>query len=241
MGFEVSIILCTVNEIENLPRLVAGIENIAKFSYQLVFVDDASTDGTREYIIEYSKKHSNAKYIFNESKKSLLIADYMGIKVSDGKYIITVDADLQHPIEKIKDIYEKLNDGYDIVVASRFVDNASPGNRKGERGLISRVAAALARTSIRSARKTSDPLSGYFGFKNSLSFKINEKWRGYKTLLFLIASNPRAKIGDVSYKFCERVGGKSKIVSGLDFIRVYLTELILVKRIEIKAKKYKSQ
>ncbi|MEM3290597.1 MAG: glycosyltransferase, partial [Candidatus Micrarchaeaceae archaeon] len=84
MEFEVSIILCTINEIENLPRLVEKIENVVKFNYQLVFVDDGSTDGTREYIIDYTKKHNNAKYVFNEFKRSLLIAEYIGTKNADG-------------------------------------------------------------------------------------------------------------------------------------------------------------
>jgi dolichol-phosphate mannosyltransferase len=147
-----------------------------------------------------------------------------------------MDADLQHPPDKLNDIYEKLKEGYDIVVASRYTDGGSPGNRKPLRGLISRVAAALAKTYIRNARNTTDPLSGFFGFKRGLRLNINEQWRGYKTLLFLIASNPNAKIGEIPYKFVEREKGESKIVSGLDFMRIYLTELVLIKRVELRSR-----
>jgi dolichol-phosphate mannosyltransferase len=104
------------------------------------------------------------------------------------------------------------------------------------RGLISRVAAALAKTYIKNARNTTDPLSGFFGFKKELRLNINEQWRGYKTLLFLIASNPNAKIGEIPYKFVEREKGESKIVSGLDFMRIYLTELVLIKRVELRSR-----
>ncbi|MEM3431619.1 MAG: dolichol-phosphate mannosyltransferase, partial [Candidatus Micrarchaeia archaeon] len=82
-------------------------------------------------------------------------------------------------------------------------------------------------------------LSGYFGFKSDLRLEINEKWRGYKTLLYILSSNPDAKVHDISYWFQERENGESKIAKGLQFIRVYLTELILVKRLEIRTKKYK--
>ncbi len=241
MEYDASIILCTVNEIENLPILVERIEKIAKFSYQIVFVDDGSTDGTREYITDYSKKHSNAKYIFNESKRSTLIAEYIGFKNSDGKFLIKLDADLQHPPEYITDIYENLKNGYDIVVASRYFNERSLGNRDPVRGLISRVAGALAFYLLENAKKTTDPLSGYFGFKNDLSLQINEKWRGYKILLYILSSNPNARVFDIPYKFQERESGESKIAKGLQFIRIYLTELILVKRIEIRAKKPKLQ
>ncbi|MGC9193072.1 MAG: hypothetical protein ACP5FQ_04075, partial [Thermoplasmata archaeon] len=88
--------------------------------------------------------------------------------------------------------------------------------------------------------KTTDPLSGYFGFRNNLTLQIDERWRGYKILLYILSSNPAAKVHDIPYRFQERENGESKIATGFDFIRIYLTELILVKRIEIRAKKDKS-
>ncbi|MEM4058772.1 MAG: glycosyltransferase [Thermoplasmata archaeon] len=239
MEFEASIILCTINEIENLPRLVEKIENVVKFNYQLVFVDDGSTDGTREYILEYTKKHNNAKYIFNEFKRSTLVAEYIGFKNANGKFFIKLDADLQHPPEKINEIYENLKKGYDIVVCSRYLNNEAKSKRDPVRGLISRVAEALAVFILKNSRKTTDPLSGYFGFRSDLRLEINEKWRGYKILLYILTSNPDAKVHDIPYRFQEREKGVSKIAKGLQFIRVYLTELILVKRLEIRTKKYK--
>ena len=171
MNFDASIILCTINEIENLPVLVKKIENIANFNYQFVFVDDGSTDGTREFILDYCKGHSNAKYVFNV------------------------------------------------------------------RGVISRVAKFLAIIILKNAKKTTDPLSGYFGFKKGLNLPINEKWRGYKILLFILSANPSAEVYDVPYVFLERVKGESKIAKGIDYIRIYLTEIFLAKRIEIRNKR----
>jgi dolichol-phosphate mannosyltransferase len=146
-----------------------------------------------------------------------------------------MDADLQHPPDNLNDIYEKLKEGYDIVVASRYTDGGSPGNRKPLRGLILSVADVLAKTYIRNARNTTDPLSGFFGFKKELRLNIDER-RGYKTLLFLIASNPNAKIGEIPYTFVERESGESKIFSGLDFMGIYLTELVLIKRVELRSR-----
>ena len=239
MDFDASIILCTIDEIENLPKLVERIENVAKFSYQFVFVDDGSTDGTREYILNYCKNHNNAKYIFNDYKRSTVIAQYIGFKKSDGGFIIIMDADLQHPPEIINEIYENLKKGYDIVVASRYLNDQAKTKRDPVRGVISRVAEKLAKITLKNTKKTTDPLSGYFGFKKQLQLPINEKWRGYKILLYILSANPDVKVKDVPYIFLERKKGESKVAKGIDFIRIYLTELILCKRIEIRARKLK--
>jgi dolichol-phosphate mannosyltransferase len=217
--------------------LTGKLENILNIPFQIVFIDDGSTDGSREFIQDFSASHSNSKYIFNSSKQSLLIADYSGIKNSDGKYIVLMDADLQHPVDKVNDIYEKLKQGYDIVVASRYMSGGSTGNRKAVRGLISRVAGAIAHIIVKNSRGTSDPLSGFYGFRSGLRMDIDQRWRGYKTLLFLLASNPGTRITEIPYVFRERDKGDSKIVDGMDFILTYLIELFLVKRVEVKVRK----
>jgi len=231
----VSIILCTVNEGENLPRLLEEIENSMNYTFHIIFVDDGSTDGKRDFIESYCSIHPGSKKIYNEHKMSLLIANHMGMRESSSKYTVIMDSDLQHPVDAINDIVKKLDEGCDICVASRYSPGGSPGNRKPIRGLISRVAEYMARIMIRGANKTSDPLSGYFGFRTGLNFFIDERWRGYKTLLFLLASNPRARVCDVPYRFREREKGESKIVSGIGFLLRYTTEIILIKRTEMKA------
>ena len=155
------------------------------------------------------------------------------MKNAEGRYLIKLDADLQHPPEIINEIYEKLSKGYEIVVASRFVQDGPRAKRSPARGLVSRVAEFLAKSFLKGARRTSDPLSGYFGVTSKLKLEINEKWRGFKMLLFILSFNPKARTTDVPYRFQERVNGKSKIANGLDFIRIYLTELILAKKIEM--------
>jgi dolichol-phosphate mannosyltransferase len=234
MEWDASIILCTVDEIDNLPILVKRIEEIADFRYQLVFVDDGSKDGTREFIKDYCEKHKNTKHLFSEFKRTTLVAEYVGFKNSAGKYLIKLDADLQHPPEKIKEIYRELQQGNDIVIASRYLNANSGARRAPIRGVVSRVAQMLSLMTLRYARKSTDPLSGYFGMISGLALPIEEKWRGYKILLFILSANPDARVSDVPYEFKERTKGKSKIVSGFSYVKTYLTELFLAKRIEVR-------
>ena len=233
---DLTIVLATLNEIENLPLLCSSIDSILskqKIKYQLLFVDDNSKDGTREFIIDYCNKNPLSKYIFNDCKQSPLIARYQGIKKAKGKYIINMDADLQHPPSYLLDIYNDLLKNYDIVIASRYCKNGSPGNRKVVRGIISRTATFMAQFLLRSSRNIKDPLSGYFGFKNGLKLKVRNDWRGYEIGMFLRASNTNLKIREIPYKFAEREKGKSKVTSNPDFVKVYMVELLRARKVEI--------
>ena len=240
MGIEdidLTVVLATLNEIDNLPRLCSDIDSIlknAKIKYQLLFVDDNSSDGTREFIIEYCNKNKLSKYIFNEHKKSTLIARYQGINHSDGKYIILMDSDLQHPPKYLVNIYNGLLENYDIVIASRYVKDGSSGNRKPIRGIISRGASLMAQLLLKSSRQVKDPVSCYIGFRKGLKLDIDEAWRGYEIGIFLRASNNNVKMKEIPYRFAERENGKSKVTSSLKFFRVYIIELLLAKRVEIR-------
>ncbi len=233
---DLTIVLATLNEIENLPILCSSIDSILtkqKINYQLLFVDDNSQDGTRDFIIDYCAKNPISKYIFNDCKQSPLIARYQGIKSANGKYIITMDADLQHPPSYIMNIYNALLKNYDIVIASRYCKNGSPGNRKIVRGIISRTATFMAQFLLSSSRNIKDPLSGYLGFKNGLKLEIRDDWRGYEIGIFLRASNNNLKIKEIPFKFAERERGKSKVTSNPNFVKIYMVELLRAKKVEI--------
>ena len=235
-NIDLTIVLATLNEIENLPLLCSSIDSILtkqKIKYQLLFIDDNSNDGTREFIKNYCDKNPLSKYIFNDCKQSPLIARYQGIKIADGKYIINMDADLQHLTSYLMNIYNALLKNYDIVIASRYCKNGSPGNRKVVRGIISRAATFLAKILLRSSRNIKDPLSGYFGFKNGLKLDIKNEWRGYEVSMYLRASNNNLKIKEIPYQFVERERGKSKVTSSPDFIKTYMIELLRAKKVEI--------
>jgi len=233
---ELSIVLATLNEIENMPQLVKGTEEALSslpVSYQFLFVDDNSTDGTRDFIKEYCRLNPLSKYIFNQHKRSTLTARYQGIKEADGKYILIMDADLQHSPKYLPEIYRELAMGNDIVLASRYLLKNGTGNRLVFRGVISRVASFLASLIMKTSRTVTDPLSCYIGFKRSLKIDIDEKWRGYEIGIFIRASNPDARIKEIPYVFAERGKGRSKVTSNISFVPGYLKELILAKKIEL--------
>lgn len=237
MGADLSIVLATYNESSSLPTLLEEFKKNLSMNFQVIFVDDGSTDGTRDIIMNYTKDNPASKYIFNNGKQSTLRARAQGIEKADGDFIVVMDSDMQHPPDLIPVFYNKLREGCDIVIGSRYTKGGSTGNRKSIRGLISRVAGLLAHILLKSSRRTTDPTSEFFCFRAGLFKGLDERWRGYEIHLFLLAQNLDKKVCDVPYRFRERSVGESKVTDGIGFVRTYLTELILAKKVELLYKK----
>lgn len=97
-----------------------------KYYYNLLFIDDGSTDNTLQQLIDFSKNDSNVTYLSFSRNFGKEAAMYAGIENSI-KYdaAIIIDADLQHPPELIPEMIENFKSGYDQVIAQR--------NRTGEK------------------------------------------------------------------------------------------------------------
>ncbi|MEM0135261.1 MAG: glycosyltransferase, partial [Thermoplasmatales archaeon] len=217
------------------PLLMKSIEDDVRIPYEIVFVDDISTDGTRDFILDYARSHGNIKYIFSEEKKGTAIARYRGTLEASNVYIIIMDSDNQHPPHMINEIAKQLYQGYDVVLCSRFISGGSTGNRKAVRGLISRIASLIVRLTLRKARHLSDPLSNFIGFRSSIKLPAVE-WEGYEIQLAIFSSNDHLNIKEIPYVFREREIGKSSLTSSYRFIPVFLKEIFIYRKFERVAK-----
>ncbi len=141
-----------------------------------------------------------------------------------------MDADLQHPPEKIPEMVGELERGATLVVASRYARGGAPGPRTPYRLLLSRGAEWIAKLSLPEARRVSDPVSGYFGFRREVFVPFNPRFRGYKLLLFALVMNGPRPIAEVGFRFEPRAHGASKMTQGFRFIRVFLIETFLASR-----------
>jgi len=82
------------------------------------------------------------------------------------------------------------------------------------------------------ARPLSDPVSGLFGFRREVFRPLPPGWRGYKLLLFLLVMARGQRVAEVGFRFEPRGSGASKVTQNSRFIRFFLTELLLAKRLE---------
>ena len=116
---DISIIVPLYNEEESLPKLFEWIERVMtenKFSYEVIFVNDGSTDNSWNVVEQLKAQSSNVhgiKFRHNYGKSPAL---YCGFKAAKGDVVITMDADLQDSPEEIPGLYSMIvNDDYDMV------------------------------------------------------------------------------------------------------------------------------
>ena len=115
---DLSIVIPVYNEKESVGRLYERLNNTLsklKITYEVILVDDGSTDGTYAELIKIHKKNSSYKIIRFRRNFGQTSAMSAGFHYSSGEVIITLDADLQNDPKDIPAVLKKLDEGYDIV------------------------------------------------------------------------------------------------------------------------------
>ena len=116
---DISVIVPLYNEEESLPELFTWIQRVMKensFSYEVIFVNDGSTDGSWNVIESLSAKYPEAKGIKFRRNYGKSPALYCGFARAQGDVVITMDADLQDSPDEIPELYRMITrDGFDLV------------------------------------------------------------------------------------------------------------------------------
>lgn len=116
---DISVVVPLYNEEESLPELFAWIERVMSehhFTYEVIFVDDGSTDGSWNVIENLSSRSENVKGIKFRRNYGKSPALYHGFLKAEGDVVITMDADLQDSPDEIPELYRMIKeDGYDLV------------------------------------------------------------------------------------------------------------------------------
>ena len=116
---DLSIVISLFNEEESLPELVSWIEKVAareKYEYEIIMVDDGSTDSSWKVITELAGKNPAIRGISFRRNYGKSAALYHGFKAAEGRVVITMDADLQDSPDEIPELYRMVTEeGYDIV------------------------------------------------------------------------------------------------------------------------------
>ena len=116
---DISVIIPLFNEEESLPELYAWIERVMKangHSFEVIFVNDGSTDGSWQVIQRLGSESEHVKGIKFRRNYGKSPALYCGFKQAQGNVVITMDADLQDSPDEIPALYKMIvEDGYDLV------------------------------------------------------------------------------------------------------------------------------
>lgn len=206
---KLSLIIPTYNEAENLPRLVERVHSALEgHAFELIVVDDDSPDGTAAVANELSRDFP-LKLVVRTGQRGLATAAIAGFGHASGRVLGVMDADLQHPPEYLPQILAAIDHGFDLVVASRY----SPGGADlggVVRKTMSRAASLLTRAVVSSARKTPDPLAGFFLLRREVVDGAELKPVGYKILLEVLVRGKARRVTSLPYVFQQRLAGNSK-------------------------------
>lgn len=205
---ELSIIVPTYNERENLTiladRVHAALSNI---DYELIVVDDNSPDGTGELAEELAREKP-IQVVHRQGKLGLASAVIAGFEQARGEILGVIDADLQHPPEKIPELLKAVKNA-DVVIASRYVEGGGTADWTLTREIISRVAKTIPHFLFAQIRSVKDPLSGFFLFRKKVIANVELKPVGYKILLEILVKGNHNSVREVPYIFKGRERGKS--------------------------------
>lgn len=118
---KISILIPCYNEEENIEEMIMAIENIFKselprYDYEIIFIDNASEDKTKEIIEKSCSKNEKVKAIFNVKNFGQFNSPYYGILQTGGDCTINLACDFQDPVELIPKFVEQWENGYKIVI-----------------------------------------------------------------------------------------------------------------------------
>ena len=212
-----SIVIPTYNEADNIAevikRLSYSLNRELKDRYEIIIVDDNSPDKT--WLVAYDTLRSldiSGLVVVRENMRGIGSAIVAGIREARGEYIAVMDADLQHPPEELINMFKKaVGEGFDLVIASRYVRGGGVEGWGLHRRIISKTASLIARILIPHARRIRDPMSGYFLFKRDKVSIEKLRGEGSKVLLEIVVRGSIRSVHEHPYIFRRRSRGESKL------------------------------
>ncbi len=200
---KVSVVIFTLNEIEGMRVIMPRIKK--EWYDGMVIVDGGSTDGT----IEYATEHNY--FIFVQKDKGAGAAFLEAMEKVTGDIVITLSPDGNSIPEKIPDLLEKMKEGYDMVIVSRYLQGAKSYDDDVVTAFGNKMFTGL--INLLFGARITDSLVMYRAFKRSIvsDLEIHTKTVAWGTQLLLRAIKKRLEIGEIPGDEPPRIGGVRKM------------------------------
>lgn len=227
-----SVIVPTFNERDNVAEFVRRLDaTLSDISWEIIFVDDASPDGTADRVRALACHDRRVRLISRHNRRGLSSAVVEGILAAAADIVAVMDGDLQHDESVLPAMVQRIQSGdADLVSASRFL------SEDGADGLSSDTRLAISNSGIRLANGVfglgmSDPLTGFFVVRRDVVLRALPELSelGFKILMdIIISSHPRPRIVEVPFRFRERQHGESKLDNRVlyDFFLFFLEKKV---------------
>jgi dolichol-phosphate mannosyltransferase len=201
------------NNVENVVNILSGLlDQTIPGNYELIVVDDDSPDRTWEVAQTLIPDYPQLRVMRRQEERGLSSAVIRGWQGARGSILGVIDGDLQHPPEVLIQLWQKIEQGADLAVASRHVEGGGVSSWSVIRRFLSRGAQVLGLVILPEVvGRVSDPMSGYFMVRRNAIANTTLNPIGYKILLEVIGRGQIREIGEAGYIFRERTEGESKV------------------------------
>tara|TARA_B100001142_G_C14203567_1_gene604826 strand:+ start:88 stop:1017 length:930 start_codon:yes stop_codon:yes gene_type:complete len=200
----ISVVIPIFNEIDSLAELKDQlIENLHQYDeWEVIFIDDGSSDGSSSWLKSLSMSDSHFKFIqfYRNYGKSAALSE--GFKIASGKYVITMDADLQDDPSEIKNLVSHLDKGWDLVSGWKK-NRLDPLNKRIPSKLFNFV------TKLLTGVKIHDFNCGLKGYKQAV-IKSIDVYGGRHRYIPALAGQRKFKITEIVVNHRARKHGKTK-------------------------------
>jgi dolichol-phosphate mannosyltransferase len=214
---ELAIIIPTFNERSNIRPLLERLEHVLHdISWEVIFVDDDSSDGTAGEILSVATIDRRVRCLRRVGRRGLSSACIEGLASTPAPFLAVIDADLQHDETRLPLMLDTLRtEELDLVIGSRYIVGGGVAKDwNTTRQYISRLATGVGQRLLRA--NVADPMSGFFMLRREVFWDAVHRLsgRGFKILLDLLASSPRPlRVRELPYTFRPRQAGESKLDS----------------------------
>ncbi|HRN95991.1 MAG TPA: glycosyltransferase family 2 protein [Candidatus Levybacteria bacterium] len=239
----VVIVIPTYNEKENIGNLITILEEdvfpkIKNHKMSILVADDTSPDGTADIVKNLAKQWKNIELSIGE-KKGLGAAYIRGMTYAidhmKADVLFEIDADGQHNPHKIPEFLEKIDEGYDMVVGTRYSAGGGIPRNWGVKRKIYSVMGNLLIRSILMRFYIHDWTGGYRAIKKEVFLTVKNKVKKYKGYTFQVAFlhkvvQEKFTVAEVPFQFEDRTMGKSKIApveTIADILRYIIKERVI--------------
>jgi dolichol-phosphate mannosyltransferase len=227
---ELTIVVPTYNERNNLVPFMTNVAAaLAGIDYEAIVVDDDSMDSTAAAARSLAQHDRRIRVLQRIGRRGLASAAVEGMLAASSPFLLVMDADLQHDERVIPAMLEKIKtERLDVVVATRNAEGGSMGEFAKERVGLSKAGRFL--SSLVCRVPVSDPMSGFFVVRSEYFHRVvhNLSCIGFKILVDLLASSREpVRVGEVGFRFRNRVHGESKldILVGMEYLQLLLHKL----------------
>ena len=186
---------------------------LADISWEVLFVDDDSPDGTATLIQEIGDRDPRVGCLLRVGRRGLSSACIDGMSAAESPYLAVMDGDLQHDEAILPEMLAALKAGNkEIAIGSRYMEGAGTGEWGFGRVLVSRMATLLSRFLV--PKGVTDPMSGFFMIRRETFMRIvpGLSGKGFKILLDIFASAEKPlDFAEIPFIFRPRHAGESKL------------------------------